>query len=134
MDEITYKTNTSITAGQVAEIFNNSGIQRPAQDLARIQQMIHHANLIVTAWQGDQLVGIARSLTDFVYCCYLSDLAVRKEYQYKGIGRQLIEITKQQIGDQSMLLLLSAPQAMEYYPKLNLFEKVENGFIIKRKS
>ncbi len=131
---IIYKINHPLIVSQVAAVFDNSGIKRPTNDLPRIQQMIDKADLIVTAWDGEMLVGIARSLTDFVYCCYLSDLAVQEEYQHKGIGKKLIEITKEQIGDQSMLLLLSAAPAMEYYPKLNLFEKVDNGFIIKRKS
>jgi predicted N-acetyltransferase YhbS len=86
---------------------------------------------VVSAWDEDKLVGIARSLSDFCYCCYLSDLAVRQEYKKLGIGKKLIALTKEKIGDQSMLFLLSAPSAMDYYPKIN-FEKVENGFIINR--
>ncbi len=80
---------------------------------------------------GSRLVGIARALTDFSYCCYLSDLAVRKEYQRRGIGRELIDRVKRRIGDQSMLLLLSSPDAMTYYPGIGL-EAVNNGWIIKR--
>jgi len=75
---------------------------------------------------------MARSVTDFSFCCYLSDLAVRKEYQKLGIGKELIRITKEKIGESVMLLLLSTPLAMGFYPKVG-FEKVENGFIIKRK-
>lgn len=97
----------------------------------RIRRMFDHANLIVSAWDDGTLVGISRALTDFAYCCYLSDLAVRKEYQRKGIGRTLLRITREQAGHQSMVLLLSAPEAMEYYPKLQL-ERVDNGFIIHR--
>ena len=93
--------------------------------------MYTNSNLVVTAWDKDKLVGITRSLTDFCYSCYLSDLAVRKEYQKEGIGKKLIELTKEKIGEQTMLLLLSAPSAMEYYPKIG-FLKVENGFIVKR--
>jgi len=85
----------------------------------------------VTAWDKDKLVGISRSLTDFCYCCYLSDLAVRKEYQKQGIGKKLIGLTKDKIGELSMLLLLSAPTAMDYYPGVGL-QKVDNGFIFKR--
>jgi predicted N-acetyltransferase YhbS len=93
--------------------------------------MYANSNLVVTAWHNKKLVGISRSLTDFCYCCYLSDLAVRQEYKNKGIGKKLIELAKQRVGDQSMLLLLAAPTAMGYYPKVGL-EKVDNGFIIRR--
>jgi GNAT superfamily N-acetyltransferase len=130
--DITYKINTKITANEVVELFSKSGINRPVNDLPRIQKMIDNANLTITAWMDDRLIGIARSLTDFCYCCYLSDLAVDKKFQHKGIGKELIRRTKKEVGDNSMLLLLSAPTAMDYYPKVKM-DKVENGFIINRK-
>ena len=129
--EITYKSDLTPDTQLIIDLYNSSGINRPTADQARIAKMYANSNLVVTAWDGDQLVGIARSLTDFCYACYLSDLAVRKEYQKDGIGRQLIALTKEIIGEQTMLLLLSAPAAMDYYPKVG-FDKVENGFMIKR--
>jgi ribosomal protein S18 acetylase RimI-like enzyme len=128
---IKYKVNARINVNDVIEVFKSSGINRPVDDVERIRQMIDNSNLIVTAWRGLELIGISRSVTDFAYCCYLSDLAVKNEYQKQGIGKAMIEITKEQIGERTMLLLLSAAPAMEYYPKIG-FEKVENGFIIKR--
>ena len=129
--EIAYKLDTIPDTGIIIELYNSSGINRPTTDKERITKMYSNANLIVTAWDKDKLVGISRSLTDFCYCCYLSDLAVRKEYQKYGIGKKLISLTKENIGDQVMLLLLSAKTAMDYYPKVG-FQKVDNGFIIKR--
>jgi predicted N-acetyltransferase YhbS len=96
-----------------------------------MQQMIDHANLFVTAWDADALVGAARSITDWAYACYLSDLAVRHEYKKMGIGKKLIELTKEKVGKQSMLLLLSVESALDYYPKVG-FTKQESSFIIKR--
>jgi predicted N-acetyltransferase YhbS len=94
--------------------------------------MILNADVLVTAWSNNRIVGVARAVTDFSYCCYLSDLAVDKEYQRLGIGAELVRRVKQIIGDECSLVLLSAPGAMEYYPKLG-FEKAENAFVIKRK-
>jgi N-acetylglutamate synthase-like GNAT family acetyltransferase len=131
--KIQFRINAKISAKAVIEVFNSSGIIRPIEDVKRIQAMLDHSNLIITAWNGTELIGIARSLTDYNYCCYLSDLAVKKEHQKSGIGKILIELTQNTIGEQTMLLLLSTAPAMEYYPKVG-FEKVENGFIIKRKS
>lgn len=128
---ITYHSDRTPSIDEIIEVYRSSGLNRPIEDTARIAKMYEHSNFIVTAWFGDQLIGVARSLTDFCYCCYLSDLAVRKEYQHQGIGKKLIQVTKEKIGEQTMLLLLSAPTAMEYYPKVGM-EKVENGFIIKR--
>lgn len=118
--QLSYYVNASVTAQEVADVFESSGIKRPISDLARIQQMIDAAPLLISVRDDKKLVGIARSLTDFCYCCYLSDLAVRKEYQSAGIGRELIEQTKKEIGDSCSLVLLSAPIAMDYYPRVGL--------------
>jgi len=129
--KITYQTGLIPDTKDIVEVYRSSGIKRPVEDLARIANMYANSNLIVTAWTGSKLVGISRSITDFYYCCYLSDLAVRKEYQKTGIGRELIALTKEQIGTQVALILLSAPAAMDYYPKVG-FDKIDNGYMIKR--
>lgn len=116
---------------QIIEVYNSSGIKRPTVDKERIAKMYANSNLIITAWDNDKLVGISRSLTDYCYCCYLSDLAVSKDYQTSGIGKKLIELTKNEIGEQTALLLLSAPTAMDFYPKVG-FQKIDNAFLIKR--
>ena len=117
--------------GQIIDLYNSSGINRPTSDKERIRKMYENSNLIVTAWDNDILVGISRSLTDFCYACYLSDLAVREDYKCKGIGKKLIDLTREKIGSQTTLLLLSAPNAMQYYPKIG-FQHIVNGFLIKR--
>lgn len=133
MMEISYHDDRRISPQQLAQVFSRSGIRRPVEDLPRLAAMLEHGNLLVTAWDGEHLVGVARALTDFSYCTYLSDLAVDKEYQQSGIGRELIRRVRTAIGEQSMLLLLAAPEAMAYYPKLG-FEAVGNGWIIRRAS
>lgn len=100
-------------------------------DLMRIERMLANANLLISTWHEDQLVGMGRALTDFSYCCYLSDLAVDKAYQNCGIGRELINHVRSAIGNEVTLILLSAPEAMSYYPKVG-FEHAKNAFIIKR--
>lgn len=131
MFAIEYRHNFQLEAADVAAVFDASGIRRPTKDLARIERMFTNANLILSAWHEGKLVGVCRALTDFSYCCYLSDLAVDKAYQKHGVGREFIARVQAIVGDEVALILLSAPEAMEYYPKVG-FEKVENGFIIKR--
>ena len=94
--------------------------------------MYENSDLIVTAWDNELLVGVSRSITDWVWCCYLADLAIRHDYKKAGIGKKLIELTREKVGEQSMVLLLSVPTAMEYYPKVG-FTKQESSFIINRK-
>ena len=128
---IEYRTNYPVSADAVAQLFRQSGIRRPVDDLDRIQQMVRHANLTITAWDGDMMVGIGRSLTDFSFCCYLSDLAVDKDYQRQGIGKAIVAKTQEILGEHVMLLLLSAPEAMSYYPRIG-FDKADNAWIIHR--
>jgi N-acetylglutamate synthase-like GNAT family acetyltransferase len=130
--KIEYKFEVRPTPEQVIELYDNAGLPRPTHDKDRIRKMYENSNLIITAWDGDILCGVSRCITDWVWSSYLADLAVRKEYHASGIGRQLINLTKEKVGEQSMVLLLSVPTAMDYYPRVG-FKKVENGFIIDRK-
>ena len=91
--------------------------------------MVRNSNLLVTAWKGDLLIGVARSVTDFSYCCYLSDLAVDKAFQNSGIGKELINQTRSQLRHTCRLILISAPSAMDYYPKIG-FEKLDRCWTI----
>ena len=131
MPTIDYRRDHPITPAQLADVFTRSGIRRPVEDLDRMQEMLAHGNLTITAWDGERLVGVSRSLTDFAFCCYLSDLAVDRAYQRDGIGRRMIEMTREAIGPATNLLLLAAPEAMGYYPKVG-FAAVDNGWIIRR--
>jgi len=131
MSTVKYLIDTIPTATAIIDLYRNAGLNRPITDVARIEAMYQHSNLVVTAWVDEELIGVSRSITDFNYSCYLSDLAVKIEHQKLGIGKELIRLTKEAIGKQTMLLLLSAPNAMDYYPKIG-FDKVLNGFRIPR--
>lgn len=93
--------------------------------------MYDGSNLIITAWDGDKLVGVSRSITDWCWSCYLADLAVEPGYQKEGIGKKLIALTKEKVGEEVMILLLSVPTAMTYYPKVG-FTKEDRAFAIFR--
>jgi ribosomal protein S18 acetylase RimI-like enzyme len=115
----------------IIRVFQASGIRRPIDDAARIGRMFAQSNLVLSAWDGERLVGVCRALTDFSYCCYLSDLAVDRACQHQGIGRELVERTRTLLGEEVSIILLSAPEAMDFYPRLS-FEPVANGFIVRR--
>ncbi len=120
MNSIEYRYGNDLSVESAIELYNASGLgeRRPVDDPQIFADMLRHANLTVTAWDGDLLVGIARSVTDFSYVGYVSDLAVRRSHQKLGIGGQLIQKTREKMGPRSMLVLLSAPQAVEYYPRV----------------
>jgi GNAT superfamily N-acetyltransferase len=103
----------------VIEVYRASrlGALRPIEDRPRMERMMTHANLVVSAWNGALLVGVARSLSDFAFCTYLADLAVRAEFQRQGIGRELIRQTRA-VGGEAIVFLFAAPEAVRYYPHL----------------
>jgi GNAT superfamily N-acetyltransferase len=119
---IVYAREESLTAEGFIDVLERSGLaaRRPVADRGRIERMLAHANLIVTARDRGTLVGVSRALSDFAYCCYLSDLAVVRDYQKQGIGRRLIEATRHAAGPESMCLLLSAPDAVGFYRAIGM--------------
>ena len=121
MSEIVYAIEKSLDVSEFIEVLKNSTLaqRRPINDEQRISSMCNNANLIVTARVDGTLVGVARSITDFVYCTYLSDLAVDIKFQKTGIGKKLIEETKKAT-PQAKLILLSAPAAVDYYPRIGM--------------
>jgi len=129
---LTYRVGNDLNADELAALYRRASLNRPIDDLTRMGKMIENANFIISAWDGQRLVGVSRSVTDFAYCCYLSDLAVDPEYQKSGIGQELVRRTQEALGDEVMILLLSVPAAMEYYPKIG-FEKNDRAFMIPRK-
>jgi predicted N-acetyltransferase YhbS len=115
---ITYRTGNDLDVDAVIALYNAStlGERRPVGDREKFVQMLRHANLLISAWDGEQLVGLARSFTDYSFVTYLSCLVVRDTHQRHGIGKELMRRTQLAAGDDVRIVLLSAPQAVNYYP------------------
>ncbi len=128
-----YEVNKAISPAQFIDILQRSGLseRRPVEDSMCIADMVANATLTVTAWADDVLVGVARSVTDYAYCCYLSDLAVDRIFQKKGIGRELICRTQTELGPHCKIILLSAPDAIDYYPHIGM-EKHQQAWVLSR--
>jgi GNAT superfamily N-acetyltransferase len=133
-DTISYRSNLKITVDDFIDLLKRSTLseRRPVDQPQRIKKMLDHGNVLVTAWSGERLVGVSRAVTDFSFCCYLSDLAVDQAYQHKGIGKELVRLTHEVAGMETMLILLAAPAATEYYPKIGM-TRFEHCFILNRK-
>lgn len=118
---ITFQIEKNLSVNEFRELLKKSTLaeRRPVDETDRLEKMLEHGNLMVTARDNEKLVGVSRSLTDFVYCTYLSDLAVDMDYQKKGIGKELIRQTKLAT-PRAKLILLSAPKAVDYYPKIGM--------------
>lgn len=135
-----YGLEPDLTAASFIDLLERSGLaaRRPVADRPRIERMLRQADQ-VTARAGGHLVGVARAITDFAFCCYLSDLAVDRAWQRRGIGRQLMRLTRDAAsgtgaggaaagaGQPVRCLLLSAPAARSYYPHVGL-APLDNAF------
>lgn len=122
MSAVSFQLEPELTAEEFADVLVRStlGQRRPVEDLARLDKMLRQADVIVTARHEGFLVGIARAITDFSYCCYLSDLAVDEAFQRQGIGRELLRLVRESAGPEAKLILLAAPKAAEYYPHIGM--------------
>ncbi|WP_374304908.1 GNAT family N-acetyltransferase [Methylocella sp.] len=133
--EIEYSVVPRLDPDVFLSVLHRSGLaeRRPVAERGRVEQMAANANLVVLARdaRSGEAVGLARALTDFAYCCYLSDLAVDRAFQRRGIGRRLIEETRRAAGPQSMLLLLSSPDAMSFYEAIGM-DAPRNAFLLPR--
>jgi predicted N-acetyltransferase YhbS len=133
--EIRYALEPGLAAEEFREVLVAStlGERRPVEDMDRLERMLRHADVIVTARDGGRLVGVSRAVTDFAYCCYLSDLAVDVAYQRQGIGKRLIQETHRAAGDETTLVLVAAPAAEGYYPRIGMVQRPSCWVIGKRR-
>lgn len=128
---VTYRVGDPPPLDEIVALYrgNALGARRPVDDRSRMARMFANANLVVTAWDGAQLVGLARAMSDFGWSCYLADLLVRDDWQGRGVGRELIRRTHEAAGgeDAITLVLVSAPDAMGFYEHIGL-ERVADGW------
>lgn len=132
---ITYSLEPDLSAEEFRAVLIAStlGARRPVDDLPRLDKMLRQADVIVTARDGRRLVGVSRAVTDFCYCCYLSDLAVDAAYQRQGIGKRLVAETHQSAGvELTSLVLVAAPGAESYYPGIGMQQR-PSCWTLKRK-
>jgi GNAT superfamily N-acetyltransferase len=129
LEQLTYRNGNDIDPEAYLELYRAStlGERRPIDDRSRMLEMLRQSNLVITAWDGNELAGISRCITDFVWTTYCCDLAVRLSHQRQGIGAELLRRTRL-AAPQAKLLLRAAPAAMDYYPRVG-FQLMDNAFI-----
>ncbi len=130
--DCTVSTGRPISPEQFRDLLIRSTLseRRPVDNLACVKGMIEHSNLVVSAWKGDDLIGIARSVTDFHYACYLSDLAVDQKFQNFGIGRAMVQETRSRVEETCKIILIAAPAAKNYYARLG-FEHNDRCWVLE---
>lgn len=132
---ITYSVEPDLSAAEFRAILIASTLaeRRPVDEPQRLERMLREADVIVTARDGQRLVGVSRAITDFSYCCYLSDLAVDVAYQRQGIGKRLIAETHKSAGELTSLILVAAPAAESYYPRIGMQQRPSCWMLPKKR-
>ncbi len=131
---VTYSLEPGLASEEFVDVLERSTLarRRPTDDAERARRMVRNADIVMCARDAGRLVGVARAITDFSYCCYLSDLAVDTAYQRAGIGSELMRRAHEAAGPETTLILLSAPGAMSYYARAGL-DPIDNGWKIDRR-
>lgn len=121
-DHLTFQVGPEVSIEEFRLVLLASGLgaRRPVDEPDRLKAMLDNSNVIVTARLNDELVGIARSVSDLAFCCYLSDLAVSKHAQGRGIGAKLVEMTRRHVGPNVSVILSSVPEAVAFYENIDM--------------
>ena len=119
---VTYAIEPGLSPAEFIDVLSRSTLaeRRPVDRADVIAGMLRNAGVIAAARVEGRLVGVSRAVTDFHYCTYLSDLAVDRAYQGKGIGRELVRRTHEAAGPGTTLILIAAPKARTYYPHIGM--------------
>lgn len=117
---IRYQIGGTIDIDEIIAVYshNKLSVRRPIHNKQLMQDMINHTDILVTAWHEMKLVGVSRTVTDFNYVAYIADIVVDEDYQNQGIGKQLIQHTRDELKPTCYLTLFSAEWADDYYKKL----------------
>ena len=122
MTEVEYQVEPGLGVDEFLDVLERSTLaeRRPVDEPETIRAMLENADVVVTARVDGRLVGVSRAITDFSYCTYLSDLAVDRAFQRRGIGKELLRRTHEAAGLATTLILLAAPLARGYYPHIGM--------------
>ncbi|MFZ5782722.1 MAG: GNAT family N-acetyltransferase [Pseudomonadota bacterium] len=135
LPSVRYAREPDLDVAAFRHVLAESGLGaiRPIDDTPRLQHMLDEADLVVTARRAedDVLLGVARSITDFSWCCYLSELAVSRSAQGLGIGRGLLDETRRQVGPKVSVILGSVPEAVGFYEGIGM-PRMPDAFWYKR--
>lgn len=129
--DIVIAEEPTVPASEIVELYASAGVHRNTDDLARIDRMLKHSDIVITVRHAGMLVGLGRAITDHAFCCYLADLAVHRDYQRNGIGKAIVDALRAKLHDDISIMLLANPEAMDFNPPIG-FQKVGNCWIMPR--
>lgn len=125
---ITIKNTKHIQRDLLEKLYNDAGWSAYTQDLPLLQRAIEQSLEVLTAWDGELLVGLVRVVGDGLTILYIQDILVLNAYHNQGIATQLMQAILNQFQDvrQKVLLTEEAPDVRHFYEK-NGFQSCDQG-------
>lgn len=92
MTTTSFTTNAGFTATreQVLDLYESVGWSAYTREPDALIRAIKNSGFVMESWEGDQLVGLIRCLSDGDTIVYIQDILVRPTHHKRGIGRQLV--------------------------------------------
>lgn len=122
-------TLDGLTPARIATLYRRAPLLRNTDNPERLWAAFEASSLVLTVWESDRIVGLARVLTDGVQTAVLCDLAVEPDVQGAGIGKRLIdEILTRLPGVE--LILRDSTLSAGFYERLG-FQAVQNAWVLQ---
>lgn len=87
---IKYYVGKKVDYIKLIVLFNQVGWNDKTEDTNRLRKMVENSQIVVTAWDKEEMVGFARCTTDYVFNGQINNVVVDVNYREKGIGKELI--------------------------------------------
>lgn len=108
---------------ELKELYDSVGWMSAAY-AGRMVKAFQNAGTVVSAWDGDKLIGLAEAIDDGELIAYIHYLLVGPEYQKQGVGRKLLELVKKQYENYLYLIVISEEkEKVEFYEKCGFYCK-----------
>lgn len=128
--KITYKNEKSYSADDVKQLFLSVDWMSGRYP-ERLKKALDNCETVITAWDGNKLVGLINAIDDSELTAYIHYLCVNPEYQGVGIGRELLKRMKEKYKDYLYIILIAENEGLiEYYTK-NGFEHMDGRFVLE---
>lgn len=126
-----FKTDKQIQIEQLEKLYNDVEWYAYTKDMAVFQKALVNSLEVLSAWDGEELIGLIRVVGDGLTIIYIQDILVLNAYQNQCIATELMRQILEQYKDvrQKVLLTEEAPDVRHFYEK-NGFTSCDQGNVV----
>ena len=131
MSEIILKRGKEVNENHIKDLYNDAGWSSYTKDMSKLMRAIKASLFVVTAWEGNNLIGLIRVVGDGLTIIYIQDILVKKSYKRRGIGTKLLEEVLKEYEDvrQKVLLTDESEETRGFYEQ-NGFVSCDKGEVV----